>query len=138
MTRRPDDAVARLVAGLRAALPGLLAVYHFGSTRDGAPAAGADADIDLAVLAPEPLDAVRLWDLAQRLAAEVGRDVALIDLRGASTVFRHEILTTGERVWCADPVACDRFETAMISMYLRFNEERAEIMADIRARGTVY
>lgn len=130
------DRIPDLVAALRAALPGVLAVYHFGSSRDGT--AGPESDIDLALLAGAPLDVVELWELAQRLASEVGRDVDLIDLRRASTVLRHEILTTGERVWCADPVACDRWETAMLSMYLRFNEERAEIMAAIRERGTVF
>ena len=135
MAGRPDG-TTDLVAALRGAPPGLLAVYHFGSGRNGT--AGPESDIDLAVLAGAPLDVVGLWELAQRLAAEVGRDVDLIDLRRASTVLRHQVLMTGERVWCADPVGCDRWETAMLSMYLRFNEERAEILEAIRERGTVF
>jgi uncharacterized protein len=131
-----SDRTGDLVARLRGALPGLVAVYRFGSTQDGT--AGPESDIDLAVLARAPLDVVDLWELAQRLAAEVGRDVDLIDLRRASTVLRYQVLTAGERVWCVDPVACDRWETTMASMYLRFNEERAEILEAIRERGTVF
>jgi uncharacterized protein len=132
---RPDR-ISDLVAALRRALPGLLTVYRFGSSRDGT--AGPGSDVDLAVLAEAPVDAVELWNLAQRLAAGIGRDVDLIDLRRASTVLRYQVLTTGERVWCADSVACDRWETAMASMYLRFNEERAEILEAIRERGAVF
>jgi predicted nucleotidyltransferase len=126
----------QLVEVLRETLPDCLAIYRFGSW--GTEAQRPDSDIDLAVLPAQPLDPVLRWELAQRLASLAGRDVDLIDLLQASTVLRIQVVACGERIHCADNLSVERFENSVFSSYARLNEERREILIDVRQRGNIY
>lgn len=117
-------------------LPGIVAIYRFGSW--DTPQARSDSDIDLAILSGQALSNLDRWELSQKLAQIAFRDVDLVDMRWASTVMRLQIVAHGERIYCADEAAANRFETAVYSGYARLNEERREILADIRGRGNVY
>lgn len=136
MQDRAKQPLVALVDRLREEFPGLIAVYRFGSFGTGyeRPA----SDLDLAVYAGKPLPAVRLWHVAQELAADVGRDVDLVDLAPASTVMRAQVIHGGERIYCADEVACETFEDYVYSSYARLNEERRGIIQDILRRRSVY
>ena len=68
--------VAALVDHLRRHLPALLAVYGFGSRVQGT--AGADSDLDLAVLVAGRADVLQLWSLSGDLADLAGCPVDLI------------------------------------------------------------
>lgn len=127
-----DDALGVL----RARVPALLCVYLFGSAASGA--AGPESDVDLAILAARPLGPVERFDVQEAVAARVGRDVDLVDLRAASTVMQAQIVSTGRVVLDTDPDERARFETVVYSSYAMLNEERAGILADVAARGTVY
>lgn len=124
-----------LIRHLRAQLPGLLAVYAFGSRVQGT--ARADSDLDLAVLVPGYAEPVQLWELAGALSDLAGCPVDLLDLRAASTVMQHQIFTTGQRWWAADHQAA-LFEAAMLNEKLALDEARAGLLADIQQRGRVY
>lgn len=136
MQDRVEQPLAALVERLREELPGLLAVYRFGTY--GTQYARLDSDLDLAVYAGKPLPPVGLWRTAQELAVIAKRDVDLVDLASASTVMRAQVIHGGERIYCADRVACDTFEVYAYSSYARLNEERRGILEDIRSRGSVY
>lgn len=127
---------AHIIRTLLDNLPDIVAIYRFGSW--GTPQARSDSDIDLAVLPGQPLSNLERWELLQKLARIACRDVDLVDMRCASTVMRLQIVAHGERIYCADEAAANRFETAVYSGYARLNEERREILADIRDRGIVY
>ncbi|MBF0624487.1 MAG: nucleotidyltransferase domain-containing protein, partial [Magnetococcales bacterium] len=86
-----------LIQRLRDHLPGLLAIYAFGSRVSGD--AGPASDLDMAILAAGKADPVTLWRLAGELADLAGCPVDLVDLRTASTVMQHRIITTGQRLW---------------------------------------
>lgn len=74
---------------LQQRLPGLLAVYAFGSrVKQGGAQARADSDLDLAVLVEGRADPVLLFELMGELTDVVGCPVDLLDLRAASTVMR--------------------------------------------------
>ncbi len=73
------DAIVRLLVQ---AVPDLIAVYSFGSQASGQ--ARESSDVDLAVLARQPLPSVRRFELEQELAGLLHREVDLVDLRGAS------------------------------------------------------
>ena len=128
------------LALLRDRIPGLVAVYRYGSS--GTPAERPESDIDLAILTDPPLSRGERvharWDVAQAVAEALGREVDLVDLGAASTVFRARVVTGGERVWCADRAAAERFEDHALSAYARLNEERAGILRDIRERGRIH
>jgi uncharacterized protein len=125
-----------LVAELQNAISGLIAAYLFGSAANGSERR--DSDVDIAVLSPTDLDEVELWQLAQTLAARLGRSVDLVDLSRASTVMRSQIIATGVVLFDGDTAARRRFEGRAYADYVRLNEERREVLARIRSEGHVY
>jgi len=102
----------------------LLALYVFGSTASGTQRA--DSDLDLAFLPAGPIEPKRTFDAAQELARLDGRDVDLIDLSRASTVFRAQVVSAGRPVLTADARRVGEFEMYALSDYARLNEERRE------------
>lgn len=106
--------------------PDVLAIYVFGSF--GSQYETRTSDLDIAIIPIESPDNITTWNLAQEIAIAINRDVDLVDLKKASTVFCYEILTTGKRIYCSDLEKTDSFENLSWSMYLRFNEERKDII----------
>jgi uncharacterized protein len=125
-----------IVDHLRHALGEVVAVYRFGSTaQDTATAA---SDIDIAVLAREPLPAAQRFDLQEALAGQVGCDVDLLDLAVASPVMAVQVVTKGRILHDGDADARGRFEDRAFGAYARLNEERRGILDRVAAEGTVY
>lgn len=115
-------------------LPTTQAIYRFGTW--GTAAQRPDSDVDIAVLLPHE-DAMRVdrWQwhlLAVKLAGAVGAENAdLVNLRRADTTLQAEILRTGRLVYCHDDDGRLGFETLVLSMYQKLNDERAGIRAAI-------
>jgi len=130
---RQDDELARTVAEL---LPEAKAVYLFGSF--GTDAARTSSDIDLAILTLAPIGVERLARLRDLLAERARRDVDLVDLAGASTVMRAQVVSTGRVLLDADPSFREQFETTVYSSYARLNEERRGILERIQREGRVH
>jgi len=128
----PEGAV---VSALRAAFPGTMAIYAFGSRISGG--ATPDSDLDLAILVPGYAPPLALWDTASQLADLVGCEVDLLDFRAASTVMQHQILTHGRRLW-AEPLAAGLYECFVVSEKFKLDERRAPLLADIAREGRVY
>jgi len=124
-----------LLTHLRNHLPGLLAVYLFGSHAQGT--AGPDSDVDLAVLWSGQVDPVLLWQLSGDLADLVECPVDLLDLRAATTVMQYQILTRGRRLWASD-VQAGLFECFILSEKTALDEARAGLLQDIQEEGSVY
>ncbi len=125
-----------LIRAIREFIPDCQAIYRFGSW--GTPAQKHDSDIDLAVLSSSILETVSCWELAQSLASLAGCNVDLVDMLRASTVLRMQVLASADRLYCADDYGVELFEDVVFSSYARLNEERRELVADVRARGSVY
>jgi predicted nucleotidyltransferase len=131
-----DEQNAIIVDHLRQAVEGLIAVYRFGSTARGD--AVASSDTDVAVLAAARLQAEFRFDLQEALAAKVGHDVDLIDLKSASPVLAIQVIAGGRLLHDGDSQARGRFEDLTFGTYARLNEERRGILERIAAEGTVY
>jgi predicted nucleotidyltransferase len=127
---------ADILDTIKRALPDVRAIYLFGSRAEGE--ARSESDIDIAVLPRSPLSELERYDLAQALAARLNRDVDLLDLESASTVVRMQVIARGERLYPAVSRDLELFEDFVFADYARLNEERAGILADIRARGSVH
>jgi predicted nucleotidyltransferase len=125
-----------IIDRLRRAFPDLVAVYLFGSTAQGTATPTSDADV--AVLARERMAPERRFDAQEALAAEIGRDVDLVDLAGASPVMAIQVITTGELLYDGDSDARGRFEDRTFGAYARLNEERRGILERIASEGTIY
>jgi uncharacterized protein len=119
-------------------LPRALSVYAFGSrVADNGQHANDNSDLDLAVLVEGYADPLILFELSGQLADKLGCSVDLLDLRAASTVMQHQILTSGQRLWAKD-VRAGLFEAAMLTEKLHLNDMRKGLVEDIQARGFVY
>ena len=135
-----DDRLAELVLAAVARHSGdevaaaIQSVHLFGSAAVGR--MRPDSDIDLAVLRPggtAPIDPVALFDAAQTVAIELGRDVDLVDLRSVSTVFATQILAHGRRIRTQDEYESDLFTCHTLSEHARLNERRREIVERFEA-----
>jgi uncharacterized protein len=124
-----------LLTHLQNQLPGLLAVYLFGSHAQGI--AGPDSDVDLAVLLSGQADPVLLWQLSGDMADIAGSPVDLIDLRAATTVMQYQVVTRGQRLWARD-VQAGLFECFVLSEKTALDEARAGLLKDIQEEGSVY
>lgn len=78
-----------------------------------------------------------LWKTSTQVADQTGLAVDLLDLRAATTVMQHQVVTGGEQLWAADSQA-DLYETFILSEKLALDELRREQLEDIRKRGTIY
>ena len=115
----------QLIAHLRNQVPGIMAVYAFGSRVAGS--ANVDSDLDIAILREGMLDPLLLFRLSGELADLAGCPVDLIDLRAASTVMQYQILMHGERWWSSDHRA-GSYEATLLNLKL----------ADIIREGKVH
>ena len=129
-----EDRVA--VATIRSVVPGLVAIYRFGSSVSSEHSPG--SDVDLAVLAAAPIDPLLRFDLQERLAAALRRSVDLVDLRTASPVMAIQVIGKGRLLLDNDASARGRFEDLTYGVYARLNEERRGILERVAAEGTVY
>ncbi|HVY48614.1 MAG TPA: nucleotidyltransferase domain-containing protein [Minicystis sp.] len=124
------DELASILGARLSREPGVAAAWLFGSAARGEERP--DSDVDVAVLfdRERPLDA--LLDLEAALGAELGRDVDLVDARGAPPDLVHRILRDGVLVVDEDPSARIAFE---VDVRNRYFDMRPIWLLYRRARG---
>jgi len=115
--------------------PNVIAIYLFGSF--GTKFATAQSDVDLAILAKNKIDKIRLWKLSQAIAIQIDKDVDLIDLKQVSTILQFQIINENRRLYCQDEHKCNTFENIVDAEYLNFRQLRADLIADIKKRGRI-
>jgi hypothetical protein len=81
---------------------------------------------------------VERFELQERLASALGRDVDLIDLLAASTVMRMQVVSRGLAIFDGSPAERSGFETHVFSSYARLNEERRALLDQIRRDGVIH
>ncbi|MEG6568859.1 type VII toxin-antitoxin system MntA family adenylyltransferase antitoxin [Thermoanaerobacterium thermosaccharolyticum] len=111
-------------------------IYLFGSVVNGI--FRSDSDIDIAYLSDKNISGYDLFMISQELADLLKRDVDLIDLRKASTVFKAQVVGTKKIIYCNDDLRRMNFEMYALKDYAKLNEERAEIIDKILKRGRIY
>ena len=131
--RAADAVVLRL---LRDRIGDPIVLYRFGSSVAGA--LRAESDLDYALLATRPLEAIERFELQEDVARALGRSVDLVDLRHASAVLRMQVVASGVAVAVGDAVEAERFEILTYASYARLNEERRAILEQIAEERTVY
>ncbi|KEK24930.1 type VII toxin-antitoxin system MntA family adenylyltransferase antitoxin [Bacillus gaemokensis] len=111
-------------------------IIVFGSTAENRERE--DSDIDIAYASDIMLGNYERFLLAQELANIVHKEVDLVDLSEASTIFQAQIIHKGKTIYCSDEERKIVFEMKALKMYARLNEERQVIFDDIKKRGTIY
>ncbi|MFP3870626.1 MAG: type VII toxin-antitoxin system MntA family adenylyltransferase antitoxin [Syntrophobacteria bacterium] len=109
------QAIQETLAEWCAQRPEVLAAYLFGSRAEGR--AGAESDLDLALLARPDLPHQTLWRLEDRWASEVARlfapgfrtDVFVLNL--APLTVRFQLISRGRVLWARDTCKVAEFES---------------------------
>lgn len=109
-------------------------IYIFGSTVKNRNRG--ESDIDIAILTDRRVDEYELFILSQKLADILKKEVDLIDLCQASTVFKIQIIKTGKLVYNSDNKRKMYFHMRTMKDYALLNEERQEVIDKIKSRGT--
>lgn len=122
------DAVLRV-------LPGIEALYVFGSRARGD--ARVDSDLDLAVLGAAPLDPLHRFQAQRELSALLDIDVDLVDLRAANSVLRSEVVNGGKALFTRDPEYALEFESRVLGEYADLLEATRDLRERVRERGRV-
>jgi predicted nucleotidyltransferase len=109
------------------------AIYLFGSAaRDEL---RSESDIDIAFLSINQVNAVDCYESSQDLYEILRRDVDLINLATASTVFSMQVIANSRLVFCNDDMSRMRYEMVVYKSYAMLNEERSEILNMAGERG---
>ena len=111
-------------------------VYLFGSAARNE--LREDSDIDIAYVSKTRLTSYENFMLAQEIADIFKKDVDLVDLKEASTVFKAQVVGTGKNIYCNNENERMYFEMRVFKEYALLNEERESIMLGIKERGSVY
>jgi predicted nucleotidyltransferase len=111
-------------------------IYLFGSYAKGK--ARVDSDIDLAFYVSQEVDAFVLFEAAGELGYLVKRDVQLINIKEASTVFTAQIVGTRQDLYCVDQHEMERFNMIALKKYAKLNEERQVILDRVKEDGKIY
>ncbi|KMJ59906.1 DNA polymerase subunit beta [Bacillus sp. LL01] len=96
------------------------------------------SDVDIAYLSSKEKDHYDRFMLAQQLATLLNKDVDLIDLSKASTVFQMQIISKGKVIYCSDKKKQALFEMLTYKKYVVLNEERKRILDRVTESGRVY
>lgn len=114
----------------------LLAIYIFGSSITEYKTE--NSDIDIAIMCRSKIPQLKLWDITQEITIALKKEIDLLDLASISTVMQHQVVAQGKRIYCADYMSSERFEDFVFSSYRLLNEERKDILEDIKIRGSIY
>ena len=111
-------------------------IYIFGSSVNGN--FNDESDVDIAFLSSTEISGYDIFMIAQEIADLIKREIDLIDLNKASTVFRAQVVGTGTIIYCNNDYDRMNFEMRALKEYALLNEERAVILDSIKERGKVY
>jgi len=114
-----EDEINIIIDTLKSNIPKLKAIYIFGSF--ASKSATNNSDVDIVYLSDESLSNVERWEISAELARFLRRDVDLVDLRGANTIFRYQIISTAKRVYSS----CYEIESFEKVALLFFNSNKS-------------
>ena len=111
-------------------------IYIFGSivanrVRD-------DSDIDIAILTEKKIDEYQLYMVSQQLADELKREVDIVDLKDASTIFKAEIIKNGKLIYNSDNLGKMYYQLEVLREYTFLNERRQEIIDKLKKKVAKY
>lgn len=98
-----------------------------------------ESDIDIGFYAKnKKIDKYEIFMLAQELAALLKREVDLVNIAEASTVFQAQIYTTGTVIYSEDDTLRMNEQMKSLKMYAKLNEERKDVLRKVDESGSIY
>lgn len=108
-------------------------IILFGSTVKGN--THGESDIDIAFLSDKISSEYEVFMAAQELADLLKKEVDLVDLARANTVFRAQVIGNGKVIWDDDPLRRMNFFMNSYKAYAKLNEERQPIFNRLKDKG---
>ncbi len=118
-------------------IPNIKGIYIFGSKIDDTSNSESDWDIAILLHHTEKLNIYKLDDIRSNLSVILKSPVDLVDLIKAPIIFRAEIVSTADRIFCSDYDYCELFETTTYSMYTKYCEEIEGNLEEIKKQGFI-
>lgn len=112
-------------------------IIVFGSFAKGTPHQESDIDIGFYVK-HKKLEKYEIFMLAQELATILKREVDLVNIAEASTVFQAQIYMTGTVIYSNDDKLRMSEQMKALKMYTKLNEERKDILKKVDESGSIY
>lgn len=131
-----EDIVQAMIKELKARLIDLEGIYLFGSRNTGN--FNDSSDWDFAFLSRKGCSDETTWEIKVQLESKFDTNIDLVDLYKANTILQIQVLKTGKLVWICDDIKVKQFEYLTLSYYQKLNDERADILKDVKMRGNVY
>lgn len=97
-----------------------------------------NSDVDIAFLSDRPTTEYEIFMIGQALADKLGKEIDLVNLQRASTVFQAQIIGTGKILLDLEPSRRMVFFMRALKEYALLNEERKPIFDRLRERGSLY
>ena len=116
-------------------IPGLAAIYVFGSVARGD--MRADSDLDLAFVADGVVPPLARYEAKLAVEEALRIDVDLVDLSTASPILAREVMLEGRRIAAQNAFVAGMVEIRLMRDYEELKVRRRGIEADIVARGRV-
>ncbi len=135
MEKNETENIVRIIKGH---FPEIEAIYLFGSQADGFAAKDSDVDVAFFTLYGNTVTDVQVYEAQKDLEVSLNKDVDLIHLNKASTVFQFQVVISGIPLYVNKPSSLLLHEAMVMSMYQRLNEERKYILQDIGSSGKIY
>ncbi len=86
------------------------------------------SDIDIAFLNADILSDVQRWNIQEKLASRLNRDIDLVDLQTCNDVLKLEIVHHGQIIYQQASLKTEQFLDNAYINYIQLNEDRAEIL----------
>ena len=131
-----DIDIQKAIAILKKDLPGLLALYIFGSYTSGE--FGPLSDIDLAFRANTEISPLNRFELQENIARAFNRNVDLVDMNKAGLMTVAQVIYKGNRVFEKNELEAEEYEMNMVSKYYTYKDDIQPILDQIKKDGIIY
>ena len=128
--------VSKLIRELSTKLFKLEGIYLFGSRAQDEQKPS--SDWDFAYLCREKNIDEIVWDIKLELETKFDMSLDMVNLYNANTILQIQVIKTGRLIWTGDTKRVKEFEYLTLSYYQKLNDERADILKDIKSRGSIY
>jgi uncharacterized protein len=133
-----ESMMNKIITIITGQIPSALAIYIFGSHATDTNLSQSDVDIAFFTPFESKISPIEIHRIKMQLEVALGKDVDLVHLNTATTVFQFEITTTAKQLYVSDAEVVLKYEALVLSMYQRLQEERKDILDEIISSGKVY
>ena len=80
----------------------------------------------------------KLFQVSNKIALKLKKDIDLISLREVSTVFAAQIISKSEIIYSKDELLRQNYSIKIFKEYAKLNEERKVVLNSIMEDGSIY